>query len=133
MFMSAKLFFFPILTVPFSKDHQELEKKRRLLFRKLQIWQYISENVITHRPRKRWLEDDIMVCQCKPVPGCKGCGPKCLNRLLNIECVAVRVGLQGLGVQPARSGSNSSAPQIHCRSPYLELGWWMGTQAKAAA
>lgn len=38
-------------------------------------------------------EDDIMICQCKKLwpsdPTTSGCGPNCLNRMLNIECVTV--------------------------------------------
>lgn len=32
-----------------------------------------------------------MICQCKPPKdGGLGCGPRCLNRLLNMECTPVR-------------------------------------------
>ena len=35
-------------------------------------------------------EDDIMICQCKPIyRGGDGCGPDCINRMLCIECVSV--------------------------------------------
>lgn len=35
-------------------------------------------------------EDEIMICECRrPTDGSPGCGPDCLNRILNIECVAV--------------------------------------------
>lgn len=53
------------------------------------VWQLIAENLYPHRSRKHQDEDEIMVCQCKPVFGsdCVGCGEHCLNRMLNIECV----------------------------------------------
>ena len=32
-----------------------------------------------------------MICQCRePTFGGEGCGPNCLNYMLNIECVPVR-------------------------------------------
>ena len=55
------------------------------------VWQLVKENIYTHRQRKSQDEDDIMICQCRMrTYGGKGCGPDCLNRLLNIECVPVR-------------------------------------------
>ena len=53
------------------------------------VWQLVAENIYPHRSRKQQDEDEIMVCQCKPVFGsdCVGCGEHCLNRMLNIECV----------------------------------------------
>ena len=55
------------------------------------VWQHVSENIYRHRDRRKQHEDDIMICNChKPRPGQLGCGPNCLNRLLNLECVPVR-------------------------------------------
>lgn len=55
------------------------------------VWQLVSKNIYTHRQRKQQDEDDIMICQCKPIwatDACQvGCGDSCLNRMLNIECV----------------------------------------------
>ena len=58
------------------------------------VWQLIKRNIYTHRARKQQDEDDIMICQCPrlwgpPDPKVTGCGPNCLNRMLNIECVTV--------------------------------------------
>lgn len=69
------------------------------------VWQVIKQNIYTHRGRKEQDEDDIMICQCPrlwgpPDPSVTGCGPNCLNRMLNIECVTVRRcmgGRHGLG------------------------------------
>ncbi|KAL5559687.1 hypothetical protein UlMin_035898 [Ulmus minor] len=48
----------------------------------------IRTNQFLHRSRKTLTIDQIMVCDCKPPPDGKlGCGDKCLNRLLTIECV----------------------------------------------
>lgn len=56
------------------------------------VWQLIKDNALCHRRRKVQDEDDIMICQCKPPwQGGDGCGPACINRILNIECVAVSV------------------------------------------
>jgi len=56
------------------------------------VWQLVKENIYTHRRRKEQDEDDIMICQCRrPTDGGVGCGPDCLNRLLNIECVPVSI------------------------------------------
>jgi histone-lysine N-methyltransferase SETD2 len=58
------------------------------------VWQLITSNMYTFRERKEQDEDDIMICQCKKVWATDhtsvGCGPECLNRMLNIECVEVR-------------------------------------------
>ncbi|GAB4814631.1 hypothetical protein N2152v2_001677 [Parachlorella kessleri] len=56
------------------------------------VWQLVKRNIYTHRARKQQDEDDIMICQCPrlwgpPDPKVTGCGPNCLNRMLNIECV----------------------------------------------
>ncbi|KFM22868.1 Histone-lysine N-methyltransferase ASHH2 [Auxenochlorella protothecoides] len=56
------------------------------------VWQLIAEKIYTHRPRRVQEEDDIMICQCKHIwpsdTTSIGCGEHCLNRMLNIECVA---------------------------------------------
>ncbi|KAL4422425.1 hypothetical protein ABPG75_008622 [Micractinium tetrahymenae] len=55
------------------------------------VWQLVTSNLYTHRERKEQDEDDIMICQCKKIWATDtttvGCGPECLNRMLNIECV----------------------------------------------
>ena len=48
------------------------------------VWKLIPDNEYTYRRRKKQHEDDIMMCQCH---NWDKCGPDCLNRLLNIECV----------------------------------------------
>lgn len=59
--------------------------------RRPQVWQLIRENIYTHRAPKLQDEDDVMLCHCKlPYEGGPGCGPDCLNRVLNMECVPVR-------------------------------------------
>ncbi|XP_051124458.1 histone-lysine N-methyltransferase ASHH2-like isoform X2 [Andrographis paniculata] len=51
-------------------------------------WSLIKSNFFLHRTRKTQTIDEVMVCHCKPPPdGKMGCGAKCLNRMLNIECV----------------------------------------------
>jgi histone-lysine N-methyltransferase SETD2 len=59
------------------------------------VWQLVTKNLYTHRERKEQDEDDIMICQCKKIWATDtttvGCGPECLNRMLNIECVEVSV------------------------------------------
>ncbi|XP_028078340.1 histone-lysine N-methyltransferase ASHH2-like [Camellia sinensis] len=51
-------------------------------------WVLIKSNLFLHRSRKTQTIDEIMVCHCKrPPDGRVGCGDKCLNRMLNIECV----------------------------------------------
>ena len=55
-----------------------------------QVWQLIRENIYTHRAPKVQDEDDVMLCHCRiPSDGGPGCGPDCLNRMLNMECVPV--------------------------------------------
>eukprot|EP00210_Caulerpa_lentillifera_P004802 g4584.t1 len=49
------------------------------------IWQEINSNVYTYKRRKSIKEEDIAICQCRPVDG-KGCLENCINRILNIEC-----------------------------------------------
>jgi hypothetical protein len=56
------------------------------------VWQLLKDNILAHRKRKGQDEDDIMICHCKPTwRGGDGCGPDCINRMLCIECVPVRV------------------------------------------
>ncbi|XP_057773185.1 histone-lysine N-methyltransferase ASHH2-like [Salvia miltiorrhiza] len=51
-------------------------------------WTLIKSNLFLHRSRKTQTIDEVMVCHCKPPSdGRMGCGAKCLNRILNIECV----------------------------------------------
>ncbi|CAI9754388.1 unnamed protein product [Fraxinus pennsylvanica] len=51
-------------------------------------WTLIKSNFFLHRSRKTQTIDEIMVCHCKPLSdGRRGCEDKCLNRMLNIECV----------------------------------------------
>ncbi|XP_075514162.1 histone-lysine N-methyltransferase ASHH2-like isoform X2 [Primulina tabacum] len=51
-------------------------------------WSLIKSNLFLHRSRKTQSVDEVMVCHCKPPSdGRMGCGNKCLNRILNIECV----------------------------------------------
>ena len=72
------------------QDEDESDKFHGLDQRRPVVWQLIKENIYTHRAPKVQDEDDIMLCQCKPPQdGGAGCGPDCLNRLLNMECVPV--------------------------------------------
>ena len=65
--------------------HEENNKTRHKLPAVIGL---IRDNVFSHRKRKYQDEDDVMICQCKPVwRGGDGCGPDCINRLLCIECV----------------------------------------------
>ncbi|KAL8482235.1 hypothetical protein ACS0TY_028403 [Phlomoides rotata] len=51
-------------------------------------WSLIKSNLFRNRSRKTQTIDEVMVCHCKPPSdGRMGCGEKCLNRMLNIECV----------------------------------------------
>ncbi|XP_057795670.1 histone-lysine N-methyltransferase ASHH2 isoform X2 [Salvia miltiorrhiza] len=51
-------------------------------------WTLIKSNLFLHRSRKTQTIDEVMVCHCKPPSdGRMGCRAKCLNRILNIECV----------------------------------------------
>ena len=68
------------------QDGEQQKRQRKLPA----VWQLVKENQFGHRKRKAQDEDDIMICQCKPVwRGGDGCGPDCINRLLCIECVPV--------------------------------------------
>jgi histone-lysine N-methyltransferase SETD2 len=82
------------------------------------VWQLITGNVYTHRERKVQDEDDIMICQCKKIWATDtttvGCGPECLNRMLNIECVEVRWALGSCGLLPAVLGA---AVHVGCGWP----------------
>ncbi len=58
--------------------------------RRPQVWQIIRENIYTHRKPKVQHEDEVMVCHCElTADGGPACGPDCLNRVLNMECVPV--------------------------------------------
>lgn len=71
-----------------NDDEALMESEHRLRKKRPAVWQLVTENQYTHRARKAQDEDDIMICQCRMrTYGGKGCGPDCLNRLLNIECV----------------------------------------------
>lgn len=62
------------------------------------VWQLVADNIYTHRTRKQQDEDDVMICQCPTkyyTDTEPGCGTECINRMLNIECVPVRVWLGG--------------------------------------
>ncbi len=75
-------------TAPVYLPQEDPERVRRK--KRPAVWQLVKENTYTHRQRKEQDEDDIMICQCRrPTDGSPGCGPDCLNRLLNIECVPV--------------------------------------------
>lgn len=64
------------------------------------MWQIIRENIYTHRKPKVQHEDEVMVCHCEPPPdGGPACGPDCLNRVLNMECVPVSLSLSALYLQ----------------------------------
>jgi histone-lysine N-methyltransferase SETD2 len=84
MFSGRKLV---CLAKPLQGAWEEERARRR---RVPAVWQLIRDNVLTHRKRKVQEEDDVMICQCKPVwRGGDGCGPDCINRMLCIECVSV--------------------------------------------
>lgn len=59
------------------------------------VWQLVTDNVYIHRHAKVMHEDDVMLCACEPIRGggggggsAQGCGPHCINRTLNVECVS---------------------------------------------
>ncbi|KAL3641217.1 hypothetical protein CASFOL_016185 [Castilleja foliolosa] len=67
----------------FSKPKQSLSKVAQQ-----SSWSLIKSNLFQHRSRKTHNIDEVMVCHCKaPSDGGIGCGAKCLNRMLNIECI----------------------------------------------
>ncbi|KAG1676074.1 hypothetical protein FOA52_014939 [Chlamydomonas sp. UWO 241] len=69
-------------------DSDDKEEHRHRSSRMPAIVQLVVQNHYAHRKRKVQDEDDVMICQCKPVwRGGDGCGPDCINRLLCIECV----------------------------------------------
>ncbi|KAK4429611.1 Histone-lysine N-methyltransferase ASHH2 [Sesamum alatum] len=77
-------------------------------------WSLIKTNLFLHRSRKRQTIDEVMVCHCKPPSdGRMGCGAKCLNRMLNIECVQ--------GTCPC--GELCSNQQFQTRK-YAKLKWF---------
>jgi len=45
----------------------------------------IEENIY-YRKTKKLKKEDIQVCSCSKRKGKRGCGHKCINRILNIEC-----------------------------------------------
>lgn len=56
------------------------------------IWHHVTENIYTHRKRKQQDDDDVMICQCPQkffTDTEPGCGPTCINRMLNTECSPV--------------------------------------------
>jgi SET domain/AWS domain len=71
---------------------QEVALRASKLRKRPPVWQLIAKNIYMHRERKQLDEDEVMICQCKPIWGTDtttiGCGENCLNRMLNIECVA---------------------------------------------
>ncbi|KAI4337862.1 hypothetical protein L6164_016231 [Bauhinia variegata] len=68
-------------------NYRELENRHAMVFQE-STFTHIFTNEFLHRSRKHQTIDEIMVCNCKPPPvGQLGCGKKCLNRILNIECV----------------------------------------------
>ncbi|CAK0751346.1 hypothetical protein CVIRNUC_002061 [Coccomyxa viridis] len=69
-----------------SEDEEPQVLLKRL--RRPQVWQLIRENIYIHRKPKVQHEDEVMVCHCElPPDGGPACGPDCLNRVLNMECV----------------------------------------------
>ncbi|GER38740.1 histone-lysine N-methyltransferase [Striga asiatica] len=77
-------------------------------------WSLIRSNLFLHRSRKTQTIDEVMVCHCKPpADGRMGCGAKCLNRMLNIEC--------GRGTCPC--GELCSNQQFQKRK-YAKLKWF---------
>ncbi|KAL1561204.1 [histone H3]-lysine(4) N-trimethyltransferase [Salvia divinorum] len=77
-------------------------------------WTLIKSNLFLHRSRKtQTIDEQVMVCHCKPPSdGRMGCGSKCLNRMLNIECVR--------GTCPC--GERCSNQQFQKRT-YAKLKW----------
>lgn len=79
-----------VCTVWGAVQEDDLRHVSRKARRRPQVWQLIRENIYTHRAPKLQDEDDVMLCHCKLLPdGGPGCGPDCLNRVLNMECVPV--------------------------------------------
>ncbi|KAG8389773.1 hypothetical protein BUALT_Bualt01G0013400 [Buddleja alternifolia] len=97
---------FAACSIPQEKSNSEINKEleisddedaREVLLKSNQIkpkdaqqssWSLIRSNLFLHRSRKNQSIDEVMVCHCKPSSdGRMGCGAKCLNRMLNIECV----------------------------------------------
>ncbi|KAH6785799.1 hypothetical protein C2S51_038254 [Perilla frutescens var. frutescens] len=69
-------------------DAMPKSNKTRSTAAELSSWTLIKSNLFLHRSRKTQTIDEVMVCHCKPPSdGRMGCGAKCLNRVLNIECV----------------------------------------------
>ena len=56
-----------------------------LVARRPAVWQLVADNVYIHRHAKALHDDDVMLCAC---PAGGGCGASCINRTLNVECVA---------------------------------------------
>ncbi len=75
------------------------------------VWQQIRGNVLTHRRRKVQEEDDVMICNCKPVwRGGDGCGPECINRMLCVECDPVSA-VAGTGFRQQGRKGTGTAPR----------------------
>ncbi|KAL3840048.1 hypothetical protein ACJIZ3_024639 [Penstemon smallii] len=71
-----------------SRDTFPTSKHNRPKVAQQSSWSLIKSNLFLHRSRKKQTIDEVMVCHCKPPSdGRRGCGSKCLNRMLNIECV----------------------------------------------
>ncbi|GFP89855.1 histone-lysine n-methyltransferase ashh2 [Phtheirospermum japonicum] len=93
----------------FSKPKQSLSKVAQQ-----SSWSLIKSNLFLHRSRKTHTIDEVMVCHCKPPSdGRMGCGAKCLNRMLNIECIH--------GTCPC--GELCSNQQFQ-RRKYVKLKWF---------
>ena len=92
-------------TVLMQEDEPLLLPKK---IRRPQVWQMIRENIYTHRKPKVQHEDEVMVCHCDlPPDGGPACGPDCLNRVLNMECVPVSFSWELY---------TSASPGIACRA-----------------
>ena len=93
----------------------QLEPRALLQSARLHRRAFTQESASVSRPTLRAQvqdEDDIMICQCRePTFGGEGCGPNCLNYMLNIECVPVRSIMQS-SVLLQLSGTPVSSHQL---------------------
>lgn len=81
------------------------------------VWQHVTENIYTHRKRRQQDDDDVMICQCPQkyyTDTEPGCGPTCINRMLNTECSPVRV-VQGCMVVLEEEQRCYAWRVLHCR------------------
>lgn len=80
LFLFQFLFFFPFRSIKvFCAYSSKLSSLiGNLFFKKLMFFEFLDE--FFERSHAKLYSDDISICECKKIPGVKGCDSHCINK-----------------------------------------------------